>query len=154
MTPDARLMIGLFLIAAGVVTALLGLLGLAELRRSRNWPAVTGEVLSATVRRRFTTPASGPPASHLSRAEVLYRYRVGEQDYHGHIIELGGRFRQTPAMAARQAVSYRPGEPVTVYHDPNNPGRACLVRGGGGIGGRLAAAVALIIAGAVLSAGG
>ncbi len=64
---------------------------------------------------------------HRYHVDLRYDYRVNGRDYVGTSVNFGwaavyGLREQAETAASR----YRPGEPVTVYYDPDHPGTAIL----------------------------
>ncbi|MGD8428961.1 MAG: DUF3592 domain-containing protein [Ectothiorhodospiraceae bacterium] len=153
MNNTTLLVISLILALGGLLLAVSGYRAMRVLRASRQWPSVTGEIVHAQVRKRITGPGTAEPSTHPYRAVVVYRYEVDGHTHESDVIELGGRFRQTPRMAVRQVAAYRPGSTVTVYYDPDNPETACLRRSGGGALSRLVGGVIMIAVAVVLTAG-
>ena len=93
-------------------------------RRSQDWPAVPVTVEECLVKKK-----RGNESGDYWVVKVKYRYRVGEEEFHG------TRMAPLPVQtrSARTAEEleelYRPGSEVTVFYDPTKPRRAMLGRG-------------------------
>jgi hypothetical protein len=116
----------------------LGLRRMAQASRSRRWPTAQGTLLSSTVAQRSAPPLrrdeddeDAPPAppQTLYRPQVEYRYSVGPQAFTGTSLALEELEVSSEEHARKHAARYVPGSPVTVYYDPQNPGRAVLEPG-------------------------
>ncbi|MFP2928803.1 DUF3592 domain-containing protein [Pyxidicoccus sp. 3LG] len=115
-----------------------GFLRMRKTARTRSWPTTQGTIRSSRVTSRDAPvlpddssddDASTPRTQRLYRPEVEYTYTVGRQTYTGtqlgfDVVEVSSQ-EQARAHAAR----YAPGSPVTVFHDPEDPGQALLEPG-------------------------
>lgn len=90
---------------------------------ARNWPAVTGTVLSSQVRSHH-----GNHGSTYS-IDVLYAYRVNGSEYRANRYDFMGG--SSSGYAGKQAIirHYPPGTQVICFVDPTDPTQAVLVRG-------------------------
>ena len=82
------------------------------------WPQVSGTVVSASVQ------VSHNGTGRHETPIVLYRYRVGAQEFQGNRVRLkrdGGRACDTVAR-------YPAGSCVPVFYDPRNPAESALER--------------------------
>lgn len=75
---------------------------------------VTGKVMVSDV--------SGHRGTRSYRKLFRYRYEIDGVTYESGTIRFG-------ANDEAEIKSYRPDQPVSVYHDPHNPGIACLKPG-------------------------
>jgi hypothetical protein len=89
--------------------------------RSRGWPATPGRVVDETILTvRWQLGWAHSPA-------VLYEYEVDGEVIRSHTVSYRGSIFRRGARTTLNR--YRPGQPVTVYYDPNNPARAVLEPG-------------------------
>ena len=93
-----------------------------QTRSGRNWPTVRGEVTASSVERHSMD-------ADQFAVTLRYRYRVGEKDYEGDRIRIGGKKITSRAHAETMAAKYPPGCKVTVHYDPKKPARAVLEAG-------------------------
>lgn len=103
-----------------------------QLAASRAWPTAQGVVLNSETKKRITSPGNKIRDSHVFHALIQYRYEVAGTHYTSEVVELGGRLRATPVQIQQQVSRYPSGTAVTVYYDPSDPSRACLLREGPG----------------------
>ncbi len=128
---DIYLLIGLGIVAAGLVFGVVGVALVTAARRtakrsraSLSWPTVPGTVRASDVLTTFYDH------TRYDQASVLYQYVVGGTTYWSDTMSLaaarvGGNIQQ-----ARETVSRHPvGSPVRVYYDPDNPEAAVLAPG-------------------------
>lgn len=124
-----RLVGGLALLGALV----LGFAGLAEWREQSatdDHVAVDATVQHAAVdsrRVRRSSSSSGSRWRKEYRLEVIYTYEVDGRTYTGDRVGRG----QDDWSRTRPSRRFRPGEQVTAWHDPDDPGQAVLLRGTG-----------------------
>lgn len=142
--------IGWLLIGIGValVAATACLLVLA--RRSASWPSVPGKVLTSAIDTSSATSKSGGTTYRLA---LTYAYEVAGHHLEGHRVAFGdnlwGGTRSRDEVQAR-VTFYHPGRALTVYYDPQSPGRCTLTPGVGNLpfNATLAVGAALVIVGA------
>ncbi|MDP1829465.1 MAG: DUF3592 domain-containing protein [Archangium sp.] len=121
-------MLSIFFTAFEVVSVVIALVGLAALglgfvrvmaaRRSAGWPQVDGTVLTSTV--------AGVAAAW--KAQVTYRYKVGDKDLRGTSIALED-FESDRATAEALAARFPKGAPVKVFYEPADPSLSVLQPG-------------------------
>jgi hypothetical protein len=115
----SAIIIGLFLISL-----LLLIYGVGSMRHNLEilgWPDVQGEVISSEV--------AGSRAFH---PEIVYRYEINGREFrntsHVNSPGFGGKTNRLDA-AEKIVAKYPPATRITVYYDPNSPGRSYLRRG-------------------------
>jgi hypothetical protein len=128
--PQALLIGGLPVIVGGVMMAYALRTGLYAWR-SRRWPHVEGLVLESDVEE----VSRGRRHSRQYRPVIVYSYEVEGVAYRNDQLGFGfdnffgdGLYGRR-ADAERFATGYRPGAPVSVAYDPENPFRAVLKTG-------------------------
>ncbi len=91
---------------------------------AQRWPTVNGIVRRSEVSESFERRANATRYTPV----VEYEYQVSGTGYSGSVLRIiGTTGRETEALAQTSA---RPvGSEVTVYYDPEEPGRSCLVPG-------------------------
>jgi hypothetical protein len=92
-------------------------------RRVRRWPTVDGELVSAALERRKYIAAQAAWG-----LRVLYQYTSGTQTYRGAKIspDWGPAFFSEELGRLAITQRWRPGTPVKVHVNPNNPEDAML----------------------------
>ena len=121
--------IGAFVLAAGIRNR-------RRAAASLSWPEAAGTILSAEVVERHETDSEGDTTEYHVPT-VRYRYEVGGRPYEGARLRFGD-MRQHSYEAARKMLDrYRPGEPVSVRHDPAKPSEATLETAKPGLGAPL-----------------
>ncbi len=105
---------------------------------SRDWSETHGVVLSSRVVEDRQRSGAGGGESACFRADIRYGYRTQGQTYHndrltyhGNPCKGGKRGRN---LAEELIDRYPPGAAVTIFHDPDDPRRSCLVTGKTGDG--------------------
>lgn len=91
----------------------------AKMKSAVHWPFVTGEILTAKLRRKG---GSKP----VYRARIKYRYHVGGNAYAGKAIVFGGEVNSSRKKAEDRLGKYPEGSLQKVYYNPANPSDACL----------------------------
>ena len=92
--------------------------------RRRNWPSVTGTVEKCRFERSDLFKKRNP----VWDLKVKYRYRVGDEDFHGdRIVPMPIRVFSERDLEKQQVI-YGSGREVTIFYDPVNPRRAVLKR--------------------------
>jgi hypothetical protein len=126
----------LFAFALPGVTFLIAILGIVSFVRARQlarastrWPSVSGTVTTSSVIEEVIEDDTSTIRRKIHRyhADLRYAYRVNARDYVG----TSAGFGWTAVYGARDqaetaASHHKPGEPVTVYYDPDQPGTAVL----------------------------
>jgi Protein of unknown function (DUF3592) len=116
-----RVVAPLFLIAMGGFFLVMGLTDLLAARRSVNWPIASATILQSTLVRH-----AGRSTTY--RAQVLYRFQVGDRIYRGTQVSYGDHL--SSRSHAEQILSRNPrGAEVPVSYDPQNPEKAVLQPG-------------------------
>jgi hypothetical protein len=99
-----------------------------EARSSQSWPSVAGQIVDSRIVSDTRRDSDGDRYS-VYRADVTYEYTVRDQTYVSNRIDLSGfSSSRDPHVAARELEAYPRGGEVTVYYNPNNPGKALLDR--------------------------
>ena len=110
---------------AGTLLLLVVLLRLGTMVwRSRLWPSVPGTVEECRMHERLEFLPGGRWV-----VKMKYRYRVGEEDFHGTRLKLLGSQALSEKAAREQQALYPPGREVPVFYHPAKPWRATLVTG-------------------------
>jgi len=114
-----RVLLGGGMLAAGIAT-ILYMSGIrAEARMARSWPSVTGHITLADV--------------WGDRPEIAYRYMVDGESYLSDQLFIGVPTKRltlddgTELWPRRLDRRFRPGEPVDVFVDPDDPTNAILL---------------------------
>ncbi len=112
------------------------------------WPAVEGEILDSSVRKRVD---SGYDSADIARyiPEVRYAYKIGGVAQEGTTIRVGlGDFGYVSEQQAREHVArYPAGARVAVRYDPENPKTAVLETGQVGGGNKIFAGLIFLLLG-------
>lgn len=115
------------LLIVGVWSFMLGLSGYREERLSADWPTAQGEIVSARMNESIAQDETGNMVYYEPRVE--YTYSLDGHDYRSQAIRLLGPVQlNNPSAAQNFMKTYHQGARVDVYHDPENPSRAFLVR--------------------------
>jgi hypothetical protein len=131
----------LFLFPLPILALLGAVLGVVAFCRARQlasasarWPTVTGTVTASNVIEEAIAEKSdddksvvAPKMIHRYQVDLRYAYQVDKRDFVGTEANWGmtaiyGR----RDVAEKAAGLYRPGQPVTVFYDPERPGTAVL----------------------------
>ena len=98
--------------------------------KSRDWPAVQGQVVESRVDSRTVTKTSDGKRRTMTeyRAVIRYEYSVGGMNYTGDrlTVERTGYSGKNRGAAENAIKAYPTGSVVFVYYDPNNPAEAVL----------------------------
>lgn len=90
--------------------------------RCREWTPVTGRVITRSIRE-----VVNADVGNQYIPVVVYRYVVGDMQYQGEQLAIGGHTQYARRRnAERRLDRYVSGEPVQVYVDPANPLNAVL----------------------------
>src|SRR5262245_42924649 len=104
---------GIGFLAMAVRHALLGM-------RSKTWPSVSGTIMTCDLQ----------TSDGTYRAEIAYRYNVGEKAYAANRVFFGDRISTSwSGLPARRLVKYPIQSAVSVFYDPAHPSRAVLEPG-------------------------
>lgn len=104
----------------------------AQVRRSRNWPAVPGRVIlsavrETTVRVRRSTSIRRMRTAVRYAPHVVYEYEVDGTRYANDRVRIGPALLSSePADAAREAAKHPVGQEVQVAYNPDLPSEAVL----------------------------
>jgi hypothetical protein len=136
---------GYFLLVFGIlwVCVLTGvhLWTLANAKAARDWPVVTGKVITAEAAIELDRYSRRPM---WFNPRVAYRYRVGSREFSGSRLSFAnlrsGSFKPAAAIVAR----YPAGKNVMVHYDPARPHRAVLDTRSPGLRLLLAAGIGFI----------
>jgi len=124
------LWIGSIALLLGTGMGVSSILQLLKAMAARNWEPVPGEVVETEIRvmsggGQFTGAGSGRRGTYLP--VITYRYTHAGQTYTRDQRRFGDFYG--PERRARAIVHrYTPGQSVTVYVDPADPGRTVLER--------------------------
>ena len=120
--------------------------------KTKNWPTTSGRINETNIAVRHTSRRSNGNTYHSTRYEpmVNYEYQVGGVTYSGvKIQEIGRSYGKSKADEI--AANYPVGGLVTVYYDPESPGDAVLVPGGGNLAlGEIIGGVFFVVVGLVI----
>ncbi|MEI6437591.1 MAG: DUF3592 domain-containing protein [Candidatus Omnitrophota bacterium] len=97
---------------------------LYDVHDSRNWPQISGHVLSSKVERRWASRGDDLSQEYLSR--VWFSYSVGGRDYVSGTLFLAQPWGKDLGAVREQALEYPSGKAVDVYYNPADPGMAVL----------------------------
>ena len=113
-------LIGLMLIAGGLIVVCGELVATRALERMRSWPQTEGTI------RRFTVSKTLVGDIFPS---ISYQYEVDGREYTSDVIRPGGlvSFRSN-RKARHMEQTYVPGGRVTVYYNPESPQECCIDR--------------------------
>lgn len=114
-----------FLIGAGVL--IYALIMRKKANTAQAWPAVSGQVYSSSVREQHHEDSEGN-VSWTYTPEVMYQYNVAGAVFQAKRIAFGAAGSGKRQTAEQVAARYQPGQTVTVYYNPQNPGDAVLER--------------------------
>ena len=101
-------------------------------REAKEWPTVTGRVLTSEVEgervRRSGTEAHTHPQTYriMYTPRVIYEYFVGDTGYSSDRVTLSRTSSSNPDDARRVTERYPAGSEVRVYYNPSDPSRALL----------------------------
>jgi len=123
----------MFMLGGGIFFAI-GLSAILTASASKGWPSVDGVIVSSEVQSDWSSAPAGTPqhrsgTQRVYRADVRYAYTVDGQEYEGDRVEFGGFSSSNAKRAYRIVGTYRKGQTVAVYYDPNDPSRAVLEPG-------------------------
>ncbi len=110
----------ILILAAGLIVIFGELYASKDLERTQGWSETKGEVEAFALARTYV--ADFVPS-------IRYRYQVAGRDYAGDSIRVGGRLSfRSKRLARKLADTYRVGNRVSVYYDPEDPEKCCLDR--------------------------
>lgn len=126
---------------------------------SRRWPTAAGIVTTSGVIEEILEDKSNDDKSlirkiHRYQIDLRYVYQVGKRDFVGTAAGWGWTAIYGLREAAEKAAAqYQPGQPVTVYYDPEQPGHAVLEPNDrrGSLAPLIAAAVCAVAGGGFLT---
>ena len=114
---------GVFLLIGGGLSVW-GWTILQNARASATWPTAEGVITASEV----TESRDGEGHDSYS-PEVAYQYTAGNQEHESYTIKFGENSYDNRGRAEAIAATYPVGQPVTVYYDPEEPGRSVLEPG-------------------------
>ena len=126
---------------------------------SLRWPTVAGSITTSGVIEEAIEDKSNDDKSfirkiHRYQVDLRYAYQVGKRDFVGTAANWGGTaIYGLRELAEKAAGHYRPGQPVTVYYDPEQPGNAVLEPDSrqGSLAPLILAAICAVIGGTLLA---
>lgn len=122
---------GIFLLVAGVGLTLWGGFVAVQGWLSATWPTTEGTIVAARVAEKVNVNATAVEEDKLNYVPAIqYSYTVDDQLLTADNL----RYFEDPQFGVRadaQAVvdDYQPGDPITVYYNPNNSAEALLQPG-------------------------
>lgn len=125
------LVASVFLLVGLATTALL-LLKIRKALACKNWPSVSGDLLSAELRLVVYQGVDGQSISDQASALVVdfrYRYEVGGEVYTGERVTFSDGVNKRPGAVRKLQQRYAGKERVTVFYNPQKPKEAVLVPG-------------------------
>lgn len=120
-----NLLMGLGLLAGGIITSVVFWRTWRLARASVRWPTVPGVILYSGTK--SASVLRGGPATV---ADVRYRYDVDGRSYEGTRISVGQYGTGGGGHARAESARYPQGNDVAVYYDPAKPGESVLEPGG------------------------
>jgi Protein of unknown function (DUF3592) len=156
----------LFAFALPVLALLGAVFGVAAFIRGRRlagasarWPTAAGIITTSGVIEEAIEDKSNDDKSfirkiHRYQVDLRYAYQVGKRDFVGTAAGWGWTAIYGLRDVAEKAASqYQPGQPVTVYYDPEQPGNAVLEPDNrqGSLAPLIAAALCAVTGGAFLA---
>ncbi|MDX1514493.1 MAG: DUF3592 domain-containing protein [Gammaproteobacteria bacterium] len=113
-------LVGVMIIAGGLIVVVGEIYATRELKRIRSWPETEGTIEKFAV----TATYVGDYFPGIS-----YRYEVDGREYVGDVIRRGGRVSFRSRRRAREMEQYYvPGGRIPVYYDPDAPDQCCIDR--------------------------
>ena len=122
----------ILILLGGVVCVVAFVRGRRQASASMRWPTVAGTVTTSDVIEEAIEDKSNDDKSSIRKIyryqlDLRYAYQIGKRDFVGTAANWGGTaIYGLREMAEQTAGQYRPGQPVTVYYDPEQPGNAVL----------------------------
>ena len=132
--------IGWILFAGGFGGIVWASYNLRRALQSQTWPRAAGQVLASSVE---TSQSDGMT---MYRAEVRYKYNIGNRELVGSRVFFGDQFKVSWSGPANElSAKYRPGAAIRVAYHPEDPSLAVLEPGAnwqtyGGLGLTIAVA--------------
>ena len=124
------LILFLAFLAAGAVTLFFGVQATRNGFESRGWPDTPGKIQSNSISTQTRRSSSGSSkTSYVAR--ITYGYQVNGRGYIGSTVGFGKSqySSYTRSKTQKYLQQYPRGKSVTVYYDPQNPGKAVLQAG-------------------------
>ena len=126
---------------------------------SARWPTAAGTITKSDVIEEAIEEKDNDDKSRIRKiyryqVDLRYAYQIGKRDFVGTAANWGATaiygLRELAETAASQ---YRPGQPVTVYYDPEQPGNAVLEPDNrqGSLTPLIAAAICAVFGGGMLA---
>jgi hypothetical protein len=118
-------LLSIIFIVIGVNIALPSAKNLYYIQTSRNWPQVTGQVLSSDVERRWASRGDNDIGQDYF-ARVWFSYYVNDRSYVSDQVQFAQPWTRSLKTAEILAAKYPAGKPVTVYYHPGDPETSVL----------------------------
>jgi hypothetical protein len=126
---------------------------------SARWPTAAGVITTSDVIEEAIEEKDNDDKSRIRKiyryqVDLRYAYQVGKRDFVGTAANWGATaIYGLRELAEKAASQYRPGQPVTVYYDPEQPGNAVLEPDSrqGSLAPLIAAAVCAVFGGVMLA---
>ncbi|MBD3195412.1 MAG: DUF3592 domain-containing protein [Candidatus Lokiarchaeota archaeon] len=115
----ANLLIGLILLAMGIVILVFSIKKIQEKLRSQDWPPVDAEILDMKLEKRYDEDSG-----KYYRIKMRYQYSLGEATYSGEdeIDKYSSKKRELKKR-------YAPGTTIKAYYNPESPYESVLEPG-------------------------
>lgn len=126
---------------------------------SLRWPTAAGIITASGVIEEAIEDKSNDDKSFIRKiyryqVDLRYAYQIGKRDFVGTAANWGGTaIYGLRELAEKASGHYRPGQPVTVYYDPERPGNAVLEPDSrqGSLAPLILAAICAVIGGGLLA---
>lgn len=102
--------------------------GFRQAKVARQWPSVTGRVLSSRIVEGRSRSSETRQMIYTYRPEVEFEYQAGGKTFKSQRIAFGKLLFYQPSEAQAFMEQHAVGAPVTVYHDPQQSSEAVLNR--------------------------
>ena len=129
MSPAKELrkpILAIFFIIIGIGISFIGYRALGKSLEATHWTKADGMVLSSVVDRQWS---SGLHSHATFYAKVRYQYTVNGRIYTSEKVSFGEYGSNDPRDAYKVVHRYRPGQKVSVYYEPMDPGSVVLEPG-------------------------
>ena len=144
------LLFGLLFVGIGLFALFRGLVQYRTGKASSGWPSVKGKVTLATVNVTSSTDEDGSTSKRYS-PRVEYTYSVSGRNHSGSQVVIGSQATYGSRAGAEAKLTYRSGQQVDVYYNPEKPSQAVLEAGAvGGAWGTLLIGIVFAVVGAVV----
>ena len=119
-------------ILVGVATGVFFCYRIFQSLLSRQWPSVTGQLLSSELREvvyRGRDAGGGPDEASAWVVDFSYRYSLRGTDYTGTRVTFSDGINKTMRALRKLQASYAGKSDILVYYNPSNPAQSVLVPG-------------------------